>query len=369
MNLQRSDPAEPGFGRRKHGKGFVYLGLDGRPLDDPSEKERIRSLVIPPAWKDVWICPDPDGHIQAIGTDAAGRRQYLYHEAWREQRDREKYKHVLELADRLPKVRDTLAEHLAGRGYGRDRVLAAAVRLIDLGFFRIGGEAYASENGTFGLATVLREHVTCRRNEVAFEYPAKGSKERYQSVAEEDVCKVVSGLKRRRDDSPELLAHRTRDGWHDVTTTDINDFVREVTGGDFTAKDFRTWHATVLAAVGLAVSVRAGDSDTDAGDSDTDIDTNTGTDTGAARKGKGKGSETARKRAVVRVVKEVASYLGNTPAVARASYIDPRIIDLYEEGRTIAPALGKLGVETAEGELATQGPAERAVLDLLRAAD
>ncbi|WP_243723250.1 DNA topoisomerase IB [Actinomadura sp. 7K507] len=314
----------------------MYLGLDGRPLKDTTEKDRIRSLVIPPAWTDVWICPDADGHIQAIGTDAAGRRQYLYHEAWREQRDREKHEHVLELADRLPKVRDTLTEHLAGRGYARERVLAAAVRLIDLGFFRIGGETYAAENGTFGLATVLREHVTCGRREVAFEYPAKGAKERYQSVAEEDVCKVVSGLKRRRDGSPELLAYRTRDGWHDVTTTDINDFVREVTGGDFTAKDFRTWHATVLAAVGLAVSVRAGDSDT------------------------------ARKRAVVRVVKEVAAYLGNTPAVARASYIDPRVIDLYQDGRTIAPALSELGVETAEGELATQGPAERAVLDLLR---
>ncbi|MGP4027513.1 DNA topoisomerase IB [Actinomadura sp. 3N407] len=350
MALQRSDPAEPGFGRRKHGKGFVYLGLDGRPLDDPSERDRIRSLVIPPAWKDVWICPDPDGHIQAIGTDAAGRRQYLYHEAWREQRDQEKYEHVLELADRLPKVRDTLAEHLSGGGYGRERVLAAAVRLIDLGFFRIGGEAYAAENGTFGLATVLREHVTCRRNEVAFEYPAKGSKERYQSVAEEDVCKVVSGLKRRRDDSPELLAHRTRDGWHDVTTTDINDFVREVTGGDFTAKDFRTWHATVLAAVGLAVSVRAGD----------------GSTTSEHNDNAQKRNDNARKRAVVRVVKEVAAYLGNTPAVARASYIDPRIIDLYEDGRTIAPALGKLGVDTAEGELATQGPVEQAVLDLLR---
>ncbi|RFS83585.1 DNA topoisomerase IB [Actinomadura spongiicola] len=313
--------------------------MDGRPLADPAEKERIRSLVIPPAWKDVWICPDPDGHIQAMGTDAAGRRQYLYHGAWREQRDQEKHEHVLELADRLPKVRDTLTEHLSGRGYGRERVLAAAVRLIDLGFFRIGGEAYAAGNGTFGLATVLREHVTCRRREVAFEYPAKGSKERYQSVAEEDVCNVVSGLKRRRDDSPELLAYRTRDGWHDVTTTDINDFVREVTGGDFTAKDFRTWHATVLAAVGLAVSVRAGDSDT------------------------------ARRRAVVRVVKEVAAYLGNTPAVARASYIDPRVIDLYEKGRTIAPALGTLGMETSEGELATQGPVEQAVLELLRSTD
>jgi DNA topoisomerase IB len=336
MELRRSDLEEPGYERRKRGKGWLYLGLDRRPLDDPAEKERIRSLVIPPAWKDVWICPDADGHIQATGTDAAGRRQYLYHEAWREQRDREKHEHVLELAERLPAVRATLGDHLAGRGYSRERVLAAAVRLIDLGFFRIGGEAYAAENGTFGLATVLREHVTCRRGEVAFEYPAKGSKDLYRAVAEENVCKVVSGLKRRGDDSPELLAYRTRDGWHDVTTSDINEFVREVTGGDFTAKDFRTWHATVLAAVGLAVSVRAGD------------------------------SETARKRAVVRVVKEVASYLGNTPAVARASYIDPRIIELYEAGTTIASALSRLGVETEEGELATQGPVEQAVLDLLR---
>ncbi|TDD66848.1 DNA topoisomerase IB [Actinomadura darangshiensis] len=336
MDLQRSDMAEPGYGRRRCGKGWTYLGLDGRPLGDPAEKDRIKALVIPPAWKDVWICPDADGHVQAMGTDAAGRRQYLYHEAWREQRDRAKHEHVLELAERLPKVRDTLSNYLVGRGYSRERVLAAAVRLIDLGFFRIGGETYAAENHTFGLATVLREHVTCRRGEVAFDYPAKGSKDRYQAVAEENVCKVVSGLKRRGDDSPELLAYRTRDGWHDVTAADINDFIHEVTEGDFTAKDFRTWHATVLAAVGLAVSVRAGTSDT------------------------------ARKRAVVRVVKEVASYLGNTPAVARASYIDPRIIDLYDDGTTVAPVLGRLGVETAEGELATQGPVEQAVLDLLR---
>ncbi|MEU6748663.1 DNA topoisomerase IB [Spirillospora sp. NPDC046719] len=336
MDLQRSDPSEPGFARRKCGKGFTYLGPDGRTLADPAERARIRSLVIPPAWQDVWICPDADGHIQAMGTDAAGRRQYLYHEAWREQRDREKHDHVLDLAARLPDVRDTLAGHLAGRGYRRERVLSAAVRLIDLGFFRIGSEEYAAENGTFGLATVLREHVTCRRGEVAFEYPAKGSKDRYQSVAEENVCKVVTGLKRRKDGSPELLAYRTRHGWHDVTASDINAFIREVTGGDFTAKDFRTWHATVLAAVGLAVSTRAG--------------------TG----------ETARRKAVVRVVKEVAAYLGNTPAVARASYIDPRIITLYESGRTIAPALTKLGVDASPGELATQGPVEQAVIELLK---
>ncbi|HEU5029572.1 MAG TPA: DNA topoisomerase IB [Spirillospora sp.] len=336
MELQRSDPSEPGFARRRCGKGFTYLAPDGRPLSDAAERERIRALVIPPAWQDVWICPDADGHIQAMGTDAAGRRQYLYHEAWREQRDREKHDHVLDLAARLPDVRETLARHLAGRGYRRERVLSAAVRLIDLGFFRIGSEEYAAENGTFGLATVLREHVTCRRGEVAFEYPAKGSKDRYQSVAEENVCKVVTGLKRRKDGSPELLAYRTGTGWHDVTASDINAFIREVTGGDFTAKDFRTWHATVLAAVGLAVSTRAGTGDT------------------------------ARHKAVVRVVKEVAAYLGNTPAVARASYIDPRIISLYESGRTIAPALTKLGVDASPGELATQGPVEQAVLTLLK---
>ncbi|WP_131736085.1 DNA topoisomerase IB [Actinomadura roseirufa] len=332
MELQRSDPAGPGLGRRRCGRGFRYLGADGRPLADAAVKKRIKALVIPPAWREVWICPDPDGHIQAVGTDDAGRRQYLYHPDWRERRDREKHEHVLDLAERLPKVRDVLAGHLAGRGYGRERVLAAAVRLIDLGFFRIGGEEYAAENNTFGLATVLREHVTCGRREIVFEYPAKGAKPLHRSVAEEEVRKVVAGLTRRADDSPELLAHRTRSGWHDVTTSDINAFVREVTGGDFTAKDFRTWHATVLAAVGLAVSEHAD----------------------------------GTRRAVVRVVKEVAGYLGNTPAVARASYIDPRIIDLYENGRTIAPTLGTLGVDTSAGELATQGPAEHAVLDLLR---
>ncbi|MWK34577.1 DNA topoisomerase IB [Actinomadura sp. J1-007] len=335
MELRHSDPEEPGFGRRRCGRGFRYLGPDGRPLTDAREIERIKALVIPPAWKDVWICPDADGHIQALGTDAAGRRQYLYHEAWRERRDREKHDRVLDLAERLPDVRATLARHLAGRGFTRERVLAAAVRLIDLGFFRIGGEEYASGNGTFGLATVLREHVTCRRAEVVFEYPAKSARERHQAVAEDDVCKVVRGLLRRDDDGPELLAYRVPGGWHDVTTTDINDFVREVTGGDFTAKDFRTWHATVLAAVGLAVSVPA--------------------------------SGSGRARAVSRVVQEVAAYLGNTPAVARASYIDPRIIDLYERGETIAPALTELGVEAETGELATQGPVERVVLDLLRA--
>ncbi|MBW8485214.1 DNA topoisomerase IB [Actinomadura parmotrematis] len=336
--MRRSDPAEPGFGRRRCGRGFRYLGTGGEPITDRAVIERIKALVIPPAWAEVWICPDAGGHIQAVGTDDAGRRQYLYHPEWRAERDREKHDHVLDLGAVLPEVRERLAADLAGRGYTRERVLAAAVRLIDLGFFRIGGERYESENGTYGLATVLREHVTCARGEITFRYPAKHAKELHRSVAEEAVCKVITGLKRRAGDGPELLAHRAGDGgWHDVTTTDINTYIQEVTGGDFTAKDFRTWHATVLAAVGLAVSTGAPD------------------------------SESARRKAVARVVQEVAGYLGNTPAVARASYIDPRVIEAYEDGRTIRPVLAELGVDVDEGAPATQGPAEAAVLRLLRA--
>lgn len=214
-------------------------------------------------------------------------------------------------------------------------MLATAIRLIDLGFFRPGGKEYAAENGTFGLATIRRDHVMCSGGELIFEYLAKGSKEREQAVVDEKVCTVVRGLKRRRGGGDELLAYRTGRTWRDVSAEDINEYLREISDGDFTAKDFRTWHATVLAAVGLAVSRPAA------------------------------ASETARKRAVARVVREVADYLGNTPAVARASYIDPRIIDLYERGITIEPVLKDLGKDRDMGELATRGSAENAVLGLL----
>ena len=336
-DLRRSDPEEPGIRRTRWGRGFRYLRPDGRPLRDAGEVARIKELKIPPAWADVWICGSPDGHIQAVGVDAAGRRQYRYHDDWREQRDQEKYDRVLDFAAVLPRIRDTVADHLEVRGFPRERVLAAAVRLLDLGLFRAGGEEYAAENGTYGLATVLREHVRCSASEVRFDYVAKSAKQRVQAIADEPVCKVVSGLKRRKDQSPELLAYRNGTTWHDVRTADINDYIREISGGDFTAKDFRTWHATVLAAVGLAVSAQAGKSD----------------------------SEAARRRAVARVVSEVADYLGNTPAVARASYIDPRIIELYEKDVTIGRVLGELGAETHVGELATQGTVEKAVRGLL----
>ena len=324
--------------RRRSGRGFRYLAADGSSLKDTQATARIKALVIPPAWEDVWIAPQERSHIQAVGTDAAGRRQYLYHHQWREQRDQEKFDRVMEFGRILPRVRDVVERHLRGRGLTRDRVLATAVRLIDLGFFRSGADEYATENGTYGMATIHREHVTCSKHELAFEYIGKHGKHREQAVADETVVEVVRSLKRRRfaRECPDLLVYRSGARWHDVSAADINDYLREIAGGDFTAKDFRTWHATVLAAVGLAVSMPAAND-----------------------------SETARKRAITRVVQEVAGYLGNTPAVARASYIDPRVIALYEDGLSIAPILADLGKDQEFGDVATKGTAEKAVLKLI----
>ena len=299
---------------------------------------RIEALVLPPAWTDVWICPVASGHVQATGFDAAGRRQYRYHDQWRRQRDLVKHERVLDFGTVLPEVRRTVRADLRGEGLDRRRVLSCAVRLLDLGFFRIGSEQYASQNGSFGLATMRKEHVTAsRQGTVTFDYVAKSGKHRVQSLVEPEVGAVVRALKRRRGGGPELLAYRDGPRWIDVRSTDINAHLRELSGGDFTAKDFRTWSATVLAAVGLAVS----------------------TDAAA--------SPTARKRAVTRVVTEVAHYLGNTPAVCRTSYIDPRIIDLYDAGVTVAADLRRLGEGASYGQPATQGAVEAAVLRLLRA--
>jgi DNA topoisomerase IB len=338
--LRRVDCSAPGIRRRKAGRGFTYVDPSGTRVTDPPVLDRIRALVIPPAWTDVWICTDPRGHIQATGVDARGRRQYRYHDVWREKRDREKFDHMLEFARALPKLRHYASQHLAEEGLTRNRVMACAARLLDLGFFRIGTEGYAEENQTYGLATIHKRHVKLEPpSTVNFDYMAKGSKRRIQSVVDPEVYAVVEALKRRRGGKPELLAWQRGRDWVDVRSADINQYIKEVTGGDFSAKDFRTWNATLLAAVALAVS------------------------TGAA-------SPTARKRAVVRAMKEVSHYLGNTPAVCRASYVDPRIVDRYLAGSTIAPALEQAlveaPVEAAEaGTLLTQGPIEEAVLDLL----
>jgi DNA topoisomerase I len=330
VRLRRADPSGPGYARRGRGKGFSYTDQDGRPLTDADELGRIRALAIPPAWRDVWICPDPRGHIQAVGTDAAGRRQYRYHDVWRAKRDAAKFDHVLEVAERLPELRERVRADLAGRGAIRPRVLATAVRLLDLGVFRVGGEAYASEEtpgeASYGLATLRRDHVSLRGSAMEFRYPAKGGVERAVRVVDAEIAPVVRALLRRPDDHPELLAYREgRATWRDVRSEDINEYLRDVTGCEISAKDFRTWHATVLAAVELA-----------------------GPRASAAR------SPTARRRAVSAAMREVAEYLGNTPTVARASYVDPRLVDLYHAGTTVRPAL-EAGEE-----------AERAVLALLR---
>ena len=337
MRLRTSDPKKPGLRRIRHGRGFRYTDADGSAVRDPVQLERIRALVIPPAWTDVWICPWAGGHIQALGTDAAGRRQYLYHPQFRAQQDAAKHEHVLDLATRLPDLRTRIEADLQQRGLTRERVLSCAVRLLDLGFFRIGSDAYARDNGSYGLTTLLREHVTSRRGALEFDFPAKSGKQRVQALTDEATCRAVSALRRRRSGGDRLLAYWQQGAWHEVHGQELNDHLKELTGLEVSAKDFRTWHATVLAAVGLAVSEQM------AGQ-----------------------APSLRKRAEARAVREVADYLGNTPAVCRASYINPRLFELYEDGHTISAALPALGSDARSGLPGTQGQVEKAVRDLLR---
>ncbi|HEX7353287.1 MAG TPA: DNA topoisomerase IB [Mycobacteriales bacterium] len=337
--LRRSDCAGRGFRRVRRGRGFSYLDDEGRPITDPDVRARIEALVLPPAWKDVWICPWPNGHIQATGVDAAGRRQYRYHDVWRTTRDRAKHERVLEVAARLPAARETFAADLARPGMPRARVLAAAARLLDLGFFRIGSEQYEEENGTFGLTTLHRRHVTVSAGRVTFDYVAKSGQHRMTSIADPAVIAVVETLRRRRFGPEHLLACKEGRRWRELDADDVNAYLRETIVGpkgdlDVSAKDFRTWHGTVLMAVALAVNEHP------AGPS-------------------------AAKRMLARAYAEVAFYLGNTPAVARSSYVDPRVVDLWRDRVTIRAALDDLGDQATVGEPATQGAVEAAVLDLL----
>jgi DNA topoisomerase-1 len=309
------DPAGPGLRRRRVGRGFGYLDERGRRITDPAVIERIKALAIPPAWTDVWICPDPRGHIQACGLDARGRRQYRYHDEWRARRDRDKHDRMLELARALPRLRRRLRRDLATDGLGRDRVLACAVRLLELGLFRVGGEPYVEENGSYGLATLRKRHVRAVGGELRFDYPGKGNRRRVVTIGDAQVADVVRALKRRHGGGPELLAYKDDRGrWVDVRSADINDYVQRALGPEFSAKDFRTWTATVLAAVALAA--------------EEDVET-----------------ERQRRMAVVRVVRRVALVLGNTPAVARGSYVDPRVIERYEGGETVGDALAAKQVD------------------------
>jgi DNA topoisomerase IB len=329
--LRRSDPSGPGYARRRCGKGFLYLDEDGARITDAEIVARITGLVIPPAWQDVWISPDPFGHIQATGADQRGRKQYLYHPRWRERQNLRKFDDMLAFARALPALRDVVERDIALGDMSREQVLACAARLLDRGFFRIGSEVYAVENETYGLATMRKDHVTCSGEVIRFDYVAKESKRRLQAITDPDVAAIVRTLKRRRSGGDELLAYKRDGRWCDVRSPDINAYLKAATGLDVSAKDFRTWGATVLAAVGVAV-IEPGEL-----------------------------SRTGRKRAIGRAVKEVAFYLGNTPAVARNSYIDPRVFDRFRDGQTIRLEL----VAALPDATAIQGPVEEAVLDLL----
>jgi DNA topoisomerase-1 len=248
MRLRQSVLSGPGIARKRRGKGFSYYGPDGETLHDDAALQRIKELVIPPAWKKVWICPYPNGHIQAVGTDVAGRRQYLYHQRWQEDRAEEKFDRVLAMSKRLPEWRSRVAADLRGRGMQRERVLALALHLVDLGYFRSGGEQYAEENESHGLATLLCDHITLRGDVVAFDYPAKSGVRRSLDVEDPEVARAVRSLLRRPDRTERFLVCRDGSGWVDVHADDLNERFKELMGEDYSVKDLRTWHGTVLAA-------------------------------------------------------------------------------------------------------------------------
>jgi DNA topoisomerase-1 len=328
--LKRVRCTGPGISRRRQGRGFTYLHPNGQRVRDDETLSRIRSLAIPPAWQDVWICPDERGHLQAVGTDDAGRKQYLYHDAWRARRDRQKFDRALRLARRLPAMRKVCDRDIASRGLTRERALAGAVRLLDLGFFRIGSEAYTEENGSYGLATLRRSHVRASRDAVRFDFAAKGGQRRVQTIRDPALARLVGSLLRRKGGGPELLAYRDGIGWRDVRSEDINAYLKDLAEEDISAKDFRTWHATVLMAANLASQEE------------------------------GLTSVTSRKRVVSTVVKDVAEALGNTPAVCRASYVDPRVIERFLNGETIELPRGR---DLTDDRV--RAAVESAVLDLL----
>ncbi|WNG85106.1 DNA topoisomerase IB [Mycobacterium sp. ITM-2016-00316] len=333
MRLRRSDLHGPGITRRRNGKGFSYRAVDGTRLDDADALARIKDLVIPPAWRKVWISPHANAHIQAVGTDVAGRRQYIYHQAWQDDRAEEKFDRVLELSTRLPAWRERIAEDLEGRGLTRDRVLALALHLLDLGYFRAGGEQYADEHESYGLATLQCEHVTLRDGVAAFDYPAKSGVRRTIEIENPEVVRAVRALLRRDGRTDRLLVCRNGSDWADIHASDLNARFKELVGAEFSVKDLRTWHGTVLAAAAFA----------EADPPETE----------------GKSA-----RAVSDVMKRVSGELGNTPAVARNSYVDPRVVAGYQQGITIAAAVKRAAKQkdpsTAVGTL------EKATRSLVR---
>ncbi len=300
-------------------------------MADSETLARVRALRIPPAWTDVWIAACPNAHLQATGVDSKGRRQYLYHPLWRVRRDHEKYDDMLEFAGKLPRIRTTTGSLLGARHGERDRTLALAIRLLDIGLFRVGWDRYARDNGHVGLTTLRRENVTLRESGVRFDFVAKSGKRRRMTVRDPQSVAALAALKRRRGVPDELLVYRSQHVWQRIHAPDVNNALRAWGQGPYSAKEFRTWSATVLAAVALAREHRTGE---------------------------------RGPRAVNRAVREVSAALGNTPAVARASYIDPRLITLFQSDQVIElpetarPPAFTLEIEAAGGDVVVELPTD-----------
>ena len=337
--LRTVSTRDPGWKRVRHGRGFRYLDVDGSPLG-PAEVERVKALVIPPAWRDVWISPYPNAHLQAVGTDDAGRRQYLYHPVWRAKRDADKFDRVIEMATKLPDVRREIRADLDRDGVDRETALAAAVRLVDLGCFRLGSDSYTEQNGSYGLTTLERRHVRRNGDSRVFSFTGKSGVEHDICLNDPQLCRVVDRMTLRRRDDDRLLCAKVGRRWVPLQASDINEHIRELFGMDVTAKDFRTWHATVHVAAALGEAVlHAAD----------------------GRKGKRPPGTTARKKTVRNAIVSASELLGNTPTVCRSSYVDPRVIDLYESDVTVAPTLAELSDDEDEA----RDELDRAVVELL----
>jgi DNA topoisomerase-1 len=320
----------PGITRRRRGRGFQYVAPDGSTVTDPDERHRIDSLAIPPAWTDVWICPLPNGHIQATGRDARGRKQYRYHPRWREVRDETKYHRIAAFARALPRIRRRVDRDMRRHALSRDRVVAAVVRLLDETTIRVGNDEYARENRSFGLTTLRDRHVDVNGDRITFRFRGKGGRVHDVEIEDPRVARVI----RRCEDLPgqDLFQYVDEDGAPvDVTSDDVNDYIREAAGDEFTAKDFRTWTGTVLAAWTLDELA---------------------------------GGETPPKKQLVAAIESVARELGNTPAVCRACYVHPDVIDAHLEG-TLTAGLARKAGQALTRDRHRLSPQEAAVLAFL----
>lgn len=331
--LRYATDARPGISRRRSGRGYSYRDADGATVRDKETLARIRALAIPPAWTDVWICPWPSGHLQASGRDARGRKQYRYHADWHERRGTDKFDRMLAFAEALPRIRRRCDADLATRGLSREKVLAAVVRLLELTLIRVGNDEYARLNRSFGLTTLRDRHASVDGTAVRFRFRGKSGLTHEVGLRDRRLAGVV----RRCQELPgqELFQFVDDDGEvRDVASDDINAYIRDASGGDFTAKDFRTWAGTVLAYRALR-ALQPGD------------------------------GERAVKRNVVEAIRRTADRLGNTPAVARGSYVHPAILDAYLDG-AIRGALVEVAEEQSTPPTGATPSEEQAVRALLR---